>query len=78
MNTPQTQSSVGSTDGSALKTAVSQVIQGAIAAHVEEYSKLFPEQVWGKGALHARLLPAVMSVLPNVQSDPAEDRLYET
>jgi len=56
---------VGSMAGSALKAQISQAIQDAIAAHIAEYSKNFPDQAWGKGALHARLLPAIMDVLPN-------------
>ena len=55
--------------GSDLQASVSQAIQDAIAAHIAEYSKLFPEQVWGAGGLHARILPAVMAVLPNNQGE---------
>ncbi len=46
---------------------ISQAIQDAIAEHIAEYSKHFPDQAWGKGALHARLLPAIMAVVPNAE-----------
>lgn len=55
-----------------MKDRLSQVIQDAITAHIVEYSKTFPNQVWGGGALHARLLPAILAALPDEGEAAAE------
>lgn len=62
------------------ETNVSQLIQDAIADHIAEYEKTFPEQAWGRGSLHARLFallePVVRSLAREAEAlNKENDRL---